>query len=39
MQVLRRFFQNSVANIIKDDIEPMYGVAVMHTINCEIRKV
>ncbi|MCK4440498.1 MAG: thiosulfate reductase, partial [Sulfurovaceae bacterium] len=27
------------ATIIKDDIEPMYGAAVMHTTNCEIRKV
>jgi thiosulfate reductase/polysulfide reductase chain A len=27
------------AAIIKDDIEPMYGAAVMHSTNCEIRKV
>jgi len=27
------------ATIIKDDIEPMYGAAVMHSTNCEIRKV
>ncbi len=27
------------ATIIKDDIEPMYGAAVMHSTNCKIRKV
>ncbi|HHD80129.1 MAG TPA: thiosulfate reductase, partial [Campylobacterales bacterium] len=27
------------AAIIKDDIEPMYGASVMHSTNCEIRKV
>ena len=27
------------AVIIKDDIEPVFGAAVMHSTNCEIRKV